>query len=401
MTWLTVIGLGEVGYDGLPAEQRALIEDAALLVGGERHLAMVPDTADGKRLVWRRPLLDTVRDIEAARGQRVVVLATGHPMSYGIGATLVRYFAPDEMQIIPAAGAFDLACARLGWHREEVARVTLHGRPLDTLRPQLVPNRRILVLSEDGTTPRQVAALLTELGYGASKLQVLEHLGGPDEHLLAATAAEWGDAVVADLNTIAIECVAGADAVVLATTPGLPDEVFANDGQLTKRIVRAATVSALAPRPDACLWDLGAGCGSVSIEWLRASPGGAAYAVERVSERCALIRKNASVLGVPQLNIVESDVAVLVGDDLPTPDAVFIGGGLTEETVHRSHDALSMHGRLVANAVTVEGEAVLAYAHATYGGELNRIAVATASAVGERTGWRPAMPVTQWSCYKA
>ena len=400
MTWLTVIGLGEDGYDALPARQRAIIEDASLLVGGERHLAMLPESAHGRRLVWRRPLLDTVGDIEAARGQRVVVLATGHPMSYGIGGTLARHFRPDEMQIIPAVGAFDLACARLGWHREDVARVTLHGRPLDLLRPHIVPHRRILVLSEDGATPRRVAALLAELGYGKSRVRVLEHLGGPDERQYETTAAEWGDTATTDLNTIAVECVAGADAEVLSTAPGLPDEVFANDGQLTKRVVRAASVTALAPRPGACLWDLGAGCGSVAIEWLRASPGGTAYAVERVPERCALIRRNANVLGVPQLNVIESDVAMLVGD-LPKPDAVFIGGGLSTDAVDSSHNALSAHGRLVANAVTLEGEVILAYAHGTHGGDLTRISVAHTAKVGERTGWRPAMPVTQWSLYKS
>ncbi len=397
--WLTVIGLGEDGFGALAGEQQGLIEDAALLIGGERHLAMVPDTARGERLRWRRPLLDTMRDIEVARGRKVVVLATGDPMSYGIGATLARRFSPDEMRVVPAVGAFDLACARLGWHREEVARLTLHGRPLDQLRRHLAPGRRILVLSEDGATPRQAASLLCELGYGRSAFHVLERLGGTDEQIYAATAETWTGDRTDDLNTIAVGCVAGPEAVILPLVPGLPDDVFAHDGQLTKRVVRAATVAALAPLPDTCLWDLGAGCGSVAIEWLRAVPDGRAHAVERVAARCEMIGRNASGLGVPQLDVVHGEIEHMVAD-LPPPDAVFIGGGLTASVVESVWDRLAAGGRLVANAVTLQGEGVLLQAHSVYGGDLVRIGVTHAAAVGDKTGWRPAMPVTQWSVLK-
>ena len=397
--WLTVIGLGEDGFGALAAEQRGLIEDAALLIGGERHLAMVPQTAQGERLCWRRPLLDTVRDIEAARGRKVVVLATGNPMSFGIGATLARRFSSDEMRIVPALGAFDLACARLGWHREEVVRLTLHGRPLDQLRLHLAPGRQILVLSEDGTTPRQVATLLCDLGYGCSAFHLLERLGGTDEQICETTAETWTGDIADDLNTIAVHCVAGPEAVVLPLVPGLPDETFDHDGQLTKRIVRAATVAALAPLPDTCLWDLGAGCGSVSIEWLRAAPDGRAYAVERVAERCEMIRRNANGLGVPQLDVVHSEIEHVLGD-LPTPDAVFIGGGLSAAVVESVWAKLVAGGRLVANAVTLQGEGVLLQAREAHGGDLARIGVAQAAPIGNKTGWRPAMPVTQWSVMK-
>ena len=398
--WLTVIGVGEDGLGALAPEHRVLIEEARLLVGGERHLAMLPDTAHGERLCWRRPLLDTMDDIKAMRGRSVVVLATGNPMSYGIGATLARHFSPAEMRIVPAVGAFDLVCARLGWHREEVARVTLHGRPLEQLRLPIAPDRRIVILSEDGTTPRRVAELLCDLGYGDSVFHVLARLGGPEEEIREATAKTWTDTVVDELNTIAVQCVAGPDAVVLPLVPGLPDDVFEHDGQLTKRPVRAATLSALAPRPDACLWDLGAGCGSVAIEWLRAVPDGRAYAVEHLAERCGMIRRNATKLGVPQLEVIYGDIEYLVGD-LPRPDAVFLGGGLSEATVGMCWNSLPIGGRLVANAVTLEGEAVLLRARETHGGDLTRIAVAHAEPVGSRTGWRPAMPVTQWSITKS
>ncbi len=398
--WLTVIGLGEDGFAALTAEQRGLIEDAALLIGGERHLAMVADAARGERLCWRRPLLDTVRDIEAARGRNVVVLATGNPMSYGIGATLARRFSTDEMRIVPAIGAFDLACARLGWHREEVARLTLHGRPLDQLRLHLAPGRQILILSEDGTTPARVAALLCELGYGGSAFHVLVRLGGPDERTCEATAETWAAAMTDDLNTIAVQCVAGPGAVVLPRVPGLPDNAFEHDGQLTKRVVRAATLAALTPQPGACLWDLGAGCGSVAIEWLRAVPNGRAFAVERKAERCEMIRRNANRLGVPQLDVVCSEIEHMV-TDLPSPDAVFVGGGLSANVVESVWAKLVVGGRLAANAVTLEGEAVILRARETYGGDLTRIGVAHAAPVGGRTGWRPAMPVTQWSVLKS
>ncbi len=404
-TWLTVVGLGADGPEGLPPASRALIESAEILVGGERHLGLV---ANGpcEKIAWEFPLDTTMETIAANRGKRVVVLATGDPMAYGIGSTLARHFAPEDMAILPAPSAFSLAAARLAWALDRCVCLTLHGRPLDLLAYHAQPGARLLILSHDGSTPAKVAARLTELGYGPSRVTVLENMGATDEARHDASAEAWPAIEVADLNTIAVECIAGPGAQVYSHAPGLPDDAFLHDGQLTKRIVRAATLAALSPLPGQRLWDLGAGCGAVAIEWLRATQdaqgrGASAVAVERGRERTARIAENANRLGTPFLEIITADIATALPDLLP-PDAVFIGGGLsTENLVETAWRALKPGGRLVANAVTLEGEQVLAAAHTNFGGALSRIAVSHAEPVGKRTGWRPAMPVTQWSVTKA
>lgn len=398
--WLTVLGLGADGPEGLPPSARALIENAEILVGGERHLGLVAN-GDCEKIAWEFPLDPTMAAIAANRGRRVVVLATGDPMAYGIGSTLARHFAPEDMAILPAPGAFSLAAARLAWPLDGCVCLTLHGRPFDLLAYHAQPDARLLILSHDGSTPAKVAARLTELGYGPSRLTVLENMGAADEARHDASAEAWPAIEVADLNTIAVECIAGPDAQIYPHAPGLPDDAFLHDGQLTKRIVRAATLAALAPLPGQHLWDLGAGSGAVAIEWLRAAQnaqgrGASAVAVERERERAARIAENASRLGTPFLEIVTADIAAAL-PGLAPPDAVFIGGGLSiEGLVKTAWQALKPGGRLVANAVTLEGEQVLASAHASFGGELSRIAVSHAEPVGDRTGWRPAMPVTQW-----
>ena len=397
--WLTVIGIGDDGVGALPPATRTMIETAEVLVGGTRHLAMVP-AGDAERLTWRRPLGETVSDIATRAGSRVVVLASGDPMSFGIGVTLARHFTREETLILPAAGAFSLACARLGWPLEETIRLTLHGRPLEFVNLHVAPGARLLVLSEDGDTPAQLAASLRTLGYGPSTITVLEHMGGPAEARRDGTAAAWDDAPTAALNTIAVTCVAGPAARVHAAVPGLPDDAFVHDGQLTKRIVRAATLAALTPLAGQILWDLGAGCGSVAIEWLRAAPGAKAHAVERAPGRCAMMAHNASALGVPALDIVVGDAARALAD-LDPPDAVFIGGAITSDgLVEACWQALKPGGRLVANVVTVAGEAAVLRHHAALGGTLTRIAVSHAKPVGTQLGWRPAMPVTQWAATK-
>ena len=311
---------------GLTAAARVLFETAEVLVGGERHLNMVPDTG-AERVAWARPLHLTIDAIEARRGQRVAVLASGDPMWYSIGATLIRRFPREEMTVLPQPGSFSLAAARLGWPLADCATITLHGQPIDSLRLHLAPRRRILILSEDGDTPKVVAELLTRAGWGPSRLTVFAHLGGPREASITEEAQSWGDRGVPDLNTIALACRGAPDARALPQLSGLPDEVFEHDGQLTKREVRAATVAALGPLPGEMLWDIAAGCGSVAIEWMRAHEGRSAIAIERDTARAAMIARNSAALGVPALRIVVAPASKAL-DGLPPPSAVFIGGGI-------------------------------------------------------------------------
>ncbi len=397
--WLAVIGLGEDVLPGLAPAARALIETAEVLAGGARHLAMVPQNA-AERLPWERPLARTVDALAARRGRRVVVLASGDPLWYGVGVTLARRFSAAEMTILPQPGAFALAAARLAWPLAECATLSLHGRPLDGLRLHLAPNRRLLVLSENGATPRAVAELLTRLGWGPSRMTVLAHLGGAQESLVVAAAETWGAREIPDLNTIALECRAAPGTRASSRLPGLPDDAFLHDGQLTKREVRAVTLAALAPLPGQVLWDIGAGCGSVAIEWLRSGAGCAAIAVERRVERAALIARNAAMLGVPDLRIITGAApAALAG--LPRPDAVFLGGGLdTPGLLESLWAALRPGGRLVANAVTLDGEARLFAFQREYGGALTRLAVSRAAPLGPHLAWRPALPVTQFAAEK-
>ncbi len=402
--WLAVVGIGEDGIAALAPAARALIGTAELLVGGARHLAMVP-AGTAERLVWRRPLVATLEDIAAWRGRRVTVLASGDPLWYGIGAVLARRFPIDDMTIVPHPGAFSLAAARLGWAIETCTTLTLHGRPLDSLRLHLTPGARLLLLSQDGDTPGAVAALLAGTGWGPSRMTVFAHLGGERESVRHGTAEAWDDRRVADLNTIAVECLPGRGARPLSRLAGLPDDAFEHDGQLTKREVRAVTLAHLAPLPGETLWDIGAGCGSIAIEWLRAvagggNGGGAAIAVEPSEARAAMIARNAARLGVPGLRLVVGAAPGVLAD-LPPPDAVFVGGGIgTPDLMGAAWAALRPGGRLVANIVSLEGERVLLDWQARHGGELARIAVSRAERLGRYRGWRPLLPVTQFFAVK-
>jgi precorrin-6B C5,15-methyltransferase / cobalt-precorrin-6B C5,C15-methyltransferase len=397
--WLAVVGIGEDGIAGLAPAAQALIETAEVLVGGARHLGMVPDHG-AERIRWERPLTVTIDAIAAQRGRRVTVLASGDPMWYGIGVTLSRRFPREEMAIVPQPSAFSLAAARLGWPLADCAAITLHGRPLDTLRLYLAPNRRILILSEDSSTPRLAAELLTGLGWGRSELTVLAHLGGGREAIVADAARSWGDRPVPDLNTVAIACIPEPGARAFPQRAGLPDDAFEHDGQLTKREVRAATLAALASLPGETLWDVGAGCGSIAIEWLREGEGRSAIAIERDPARAAVIARNAAALGVPELRIVVGTAPEAL-KGLPRPQAIFIGGGIgTAGLLPHAWASLLPCGRLVANVVTTEGEERLLEWHAQRGGVLTRIAVSRAEPVGPHHLWRPLATVTQLAAVK-
>ena len=398
--WLSIVGIGEDGLDGLGAPARAAVDAAQTLVGGARHLAMIPP--DGReRLEWPRPFSALTGELRARAGRRVCVLATGDPFCYGVGTAIARHFPPGEMRVHPAPSAFSLACARLGWSLPDVETLSLHGRPPATFRAAIRPDARVLVLSHDAATPARIAQMLRDAGHGESRVVVLEHLGGASERVRATTARGFALDDVRDFNTVAVECAAGADAPLRARSPGLPDDAFAHDGQLTKRAVRAAALAALAPCPRQLLWDVGAGCGSVGIEWMRAARGARAIAIERSAERLKLIERNAERLGTPGLRIVHGEAPAALADLEAPPDAVFAGGGLSSPALLRTcWAALPAGGRLVAHAVTLEGERTLFDAHAAFGGELSRIAVSHAAALGRYHAFRPAYPVTELAVRK-
>ena len=398
--WLTIVGIGEDGLDGLGASARAAVDAAETLVGGARHLAMIPP--DGReRLEWPRPFSGLAEELRARAGRRVCVLATGDPFCYGVGTVIARHVPRDEMRVLPSPSAFSLACARLGWSLPDVETLTLHGRPPATFRAAIGPGARVLVLSHDAATPAAIAEMLRDAGHGESRVVVLEHLEGADERVRETTAREFALTDVRDFNTLAVECAAAPDAPLLARVPGLPDDAFEHDGQLTKRAVRAAALAALAPCPGQLLWDVGAGCGSIGIEWMRATRGARAIAVERNARRTGYIERNAERLGTPGLRVVHGEAPAALADLDAPPDAIFVGGGLSSsDLLSACWAALSPGGRMVAHAVSLEGERVLFDAHAAYGGELTRIAVSHAAPLGRYRAFRPAYPVTELAARK-
>ncbi|MEU7281826.1 precorrin-6y C5,15-methyltransferase (decarboxylating) subunit CbiE [Streptomyces sp. NPDC045431] len=400
---VTVVGIGADGWAGLGDASRDALRAAEVVIGGDRQLALLPPAeCRGERVAWPSPLRPAVpRLLSEHAGRRIAVLASGDPMFHGIGRALAETAGPERLRVLPHPSSVSYACARLGWPLEETETVTLVGRPLASLAAALHDGRRLLVLSAGAATPGEVAALLRERGFGPSTLRVLEQLGSPErERVLTGTADAWTHAPGDPLNVIAVTCVRADGALRLGAVPGLPDAAYENDGQLTKRHVRAATLGALAPAPGELLWDVGGGSGSIGIEWMRAHRTCRAIAVERSAERAARITRNAEALGVPALRVVTGPAPEALAG-LPAPDAVFIGGGLTAPgLLDACWDALRPGGRLVANTVTLESEALLADRYRRYGGELVRLAVAHAVPVGGFTGWRQAMPVTQWSVTK-
>jgi len=394
--WLTIVGIGEDGLDGLGDAAKRCIAAAEFVFGGRRHLDLAAAAITGEARAWPQPFDSTMKAVLALRGRKVCVLASGDPFCHGVGTTLVRLVPREEMEVLPAPSAFSLAASRLGWALPEVETVSLHGKPLALLRPLLHPGARLLALTSDERGPADVAALLTWLGFGGTSITVLEALGGPNERIRATTADGFDLKDVNPLNLLALEVHATSQAAILPLAPGLPDDAFEHDGQITKRDIRALTLSALAPRRGELLWDIGAGSGSVAIEWMLRHPSLRAIAIEASIPRAQRVRRNADALGVPGLRLVEGAApAALAG--LPQPDAIFIGGGGSEPGVmDAAIAALPSGGRLVANAVTLEMEAVLLSLQARLGGDLTRIAVSRAGPVGSMQGWRPAMPVTQW-----
>ncbi len=397
-----VVGIGADGWDGLPETSRRVLRTAQVLIGAPRQLDLLPaGDCPGERITWPTPLRPAVPGLLAAHeGRTIAVLASGDPSFYGIARTLAETVGAQRLRVLPHPSSVSYACARLGWPLEAVETVSLVARPLAALAAALHDGRRLLVLGEGPGTPADVAAYLRATGWGGTRVRVLEQLGGPRERLLDATAADWALERTDALHVLALDCVRDPDTLRLGAVPGLPDEAYEHDGQLTKRYVRAATLAALAPAPGELLWDIGGGSGSIGVEWMRTHRSCRAIAVEKSPERAARITRNADALGVPALQVVTAAAPDGLAA-LPTPHAVFIGGGLTAPgLLDACWDALPAGGRLVANTVTLESEALLADRYRRHGGELVRLAVSTAVPVGGFTGWRQAMPVTQWSVTK-
>jgi precorrin-6B C5,15-methyltransferase / cobalt-precorrin-6B C5,C15-methyltransferase len=401
--WLSIVGMGEDGLEGVSVVGQSLLAQATLIVGGERHLSMLPSDDPRKKLLWTSPIADSIQKIIQRRGESICVLCSGDPMCYGIGVTLLRQIPIAEMTIIPATSAFSLACARLGWSLTDIETLSLCGRDPALVNAVLYPGARILIFSADKTTPATVAERLTQQGYGDSQITVLERMGGTHERMVTGTASTWKTSDLADLNTIAITLcpISPCPTTYAPHTSGLPDAAYHHDGQLTKREVRAVTLSALAPLPGQLLWDIGAGCGSIAIEWLRSDRRCHAIAIEQCSTRLQYIANNANALGVPHLKIVAGE-APSVLKDLPEPDAIFIGGGLmTPDLLETCWQSLRPSGRLVVNAVTVESEQLLFQWQGKLGGDLTRIAIQRAEPIGKFLGWKAMAPITQWVAVKS
>jgi precorrin-6B C5,15-methyltransferase / cobalt-precorrin-6B C5,C15-methyltransferase len=401
--WLSIVGIGEDGWDGLNVEAKRAVESAELVYGGARHLALVPTAGfSATRISWPSPMTPALHQILTNyRGKkRVTVLASGDPMLHGVGVPLTRNLVATEFRVIPQVSAFSLACARLGWPMAETTLITLVNRPVEQLLRHLYPDQRLVIFSEDGSTPATVARLLTESGYGSSKIEVFENLGGSSERNLKELAACWPNKRCGKLNLMAVLCAPDTTARMLSLAPGLPDDTFETDGQLTKREIRAVTLARLAPLPNQILWDVGAGTGSIGIEWMRVHPSCSCVAFEAREDRAVRIQENAARLCVPNLKVIQG-LAPATFASLPPPEAIFIGGGVSNDDLFNAcWTKLSSGGRLVANAVTLQSEASLVARHTRYGGDLTRLTVSRADLIGSQYGWRPMMPITQWAVTK-
>jgi precorrin-6Y C5,15-methyltransferase (decarboxylating) len=391
--WLTIIGIGEDGPDGLSAASRAALAQAELVIGPAQHLALLP-AISCRTIEWPVPFADGIALLLAHRGQKVAMLASGDPFWFGAGSSITRNLSPDEWLAHPAPSTFSLAAARLGWPLQETACLGLHAAALEHLRPHLVAGGRILVLLRDGEAVVALATYLVTRGFGASRLHVMEALGGPRERIRSVRADALDISDIAHPVAVAVECAGGGP--TLPCVSGLPDDLFDHDGQITKQPIRALTLSALAPRPGETLWDIGAGSGSIGIEWLLAHPANRALAIEADEMRAERARANALALGADRLEIVIGAAPDALPEG-PMPDAVFIGGGLSQGLLEALWARLPAGSRLVVNAVTLESEALLALWHGEKGGALLRLELAQAAPLGSRRGWRSSYPVVQWS----
>jgi len=391
LPWLTIIGLGEDGPEGLPPASLRALQQAEIIMGPPRHLGLLPEVA-GECIAWPVPFADGLPLLESYRGRVVVVLVSGDPFWFGAGSVLAQRFERSEWRALPGVSTFALAASRMGWPLETTLCLGLHATPLDRLRPELAPGLRALLLLRDGATVAPLATYLTTQGFGASRLTVLEALGGPRERITGGRAEALEGSFT---HPVAIAVEVAGNGMVLPRASGLPDTVFESDGQITKRPIRALALSVLAPAPFERLWDIGGGSGSIAIEWLLSHPSTQAICIEARADRADRIRTNAARLGVDRLQVVEGTAPEAL-EGLEPPDAVFIGGGLSDALLTDLITRLAPGTRLVAHAVTLESEARLADWSEKLGGSLMRVALSEAAPLGPRRGWKAAYPVVQW-----
>lgn len=389
------MGLGEDGADGLPPASLKALQMAEVIMGAARHLALLPDT-DAERVEWPVPFADGIDRLAGFRGRPTVALASGDPFWYGAGSVFARHFAAPEWRALPAPSTFSHAAAQMGWPLETTLCLGLHAAPLTRLKPHLSPGVRALVLLRDGDAVAQLQSWLASEGFGDTQMIVMEALGGPRQRVTTLTASAPQQPFA---HPVCVALHVHGTGPVVTCASGLADAHFDHDGQITKRPVRALTLSALAPRPGELLWDLGAGSGSVSIEWLLSHPTTNAIAVESNPDRAARLQRNAAALGADRLQLRQAP-SLDVLDSLATPDAVFIGGGLSQALLEALWAVIPQGCRVVANAVTLEAEALLARWHSDQGGDLMRIELAQSKPLGSKRGWASAYPIVQWSAQK-
>ena len=397
--WLSLVGIGEEGYQALSSAARLIVDNAEIIVGGQRHLAMVPN---GKKtlLPWKKPIHSSIDDLIEYRGREVCVLATGDPFCYGVGNLIKKRVPIEEINVIPAPSAFSMATARIGWGFEEIDFITLHGRNDALLEVVIQPRAKLLILAHNGLTPSVIAEKLVKRGYGESSITVFERMGSRSERSVHRKACDWVENAFDPLHTIAVECVADPLHTPQSRLSCLADDCFSHDGKITKEDIRSISITALMPAPGQLLWDVGAGCGSIGIEWMRRDKRSRALAIEYQESRLRFIAKNAVALGTPNIKIINGR-APQVLKNLETPDAIFIGGGLSNVGVFEAcWQALRVGGRLVVNAVTTESEANLIKLNQKFGGDLTRITISKTHQMGKHTGWKTFMPTLQWRVTK-
>lgn len=395
--WLHIIGIGEDGLDGLTTNAQECIASADYIVGGKRHHALIGNHS-AQRINWPSPFNALIAQLKDLQGKKVVVLATGDPLWFSVGNRIADAFDMAEVTFHPHISAFQLAAAKLGWAFQDVQCMTVHGRPIQRIKPHLQNSQKLLLLTSNGAEVSTIAALLADMGFGHSKLTAISNMGGVSEARFDGIAQDWAHDVP-DFNTLAIDCVAGSDAEIYPAIYGLPDDAFQHDGTMTKQEVRAITLAKLMPTPNALLWDVGCGCGSVAVEWMRTAHGARAIGIEAREDRRAMALENAHALGGFDLTLIAGNVPdALTG--LEAPDAIFIGGGLSPETFNLCLNALKPAGRLVCNAVTLGSEQLLLEKHSALGGNLTKLQFAHAAPIGGKMAWKPAMPITQYSLVK-